>query len=193
MVERPIFVFGSNEAGIHGAGAALHARQQHGAILGRGVGLQGYSYAIPTKDRRLRTLPLSVIYGYVQDFVHFALDHPSLTFEVTRIGCGLAGYTDADIAPLFRGAPANCRLPAGWANCRSLPAAWPVAAMKISPEAETARAVREDVFAPPNPRLSLGLGRPAGSARLAKTEVEYARGPKRAVFSYGDHSNAQKQ
>ena len=114
--ERPIFVFGSNEAGIHGAGAALHAQQKHGAILGRGVGLQGYSYAIPTKDRRLHTLPLSVIHGYVQDFVHFALDHPSLTFEVTRIGCGLAGYTDADIAPLFRGAPANCRLPAGWAG-----------------------------------------------------------------------------
>ncbi len=115
---RPIFVFGSNEAGIHGAGAALHARQRHGAILGRGIGLQGQSYAIPTKDRRLRTLPLSVIHGYVQDFVHFALDHPSLMFEVTRIGCGLAGYTDADIAPLFRGAPTNCRLPAGWVDCR---------------------------------------------------------------------------
>lgn len=109
-----IFVFGSNLAGRHGKGAALHARQQHGAIYGQGVGLQGSSYAIPTKDHQIRTLPLETIQAYVDQFIHFARQHPELQFQVTRIGCGLAGYTDAQIAPLFSTAPANCQLPEGW-------------------------------------------------------------------------------
>ncbi|SRR5258706_1570286 len=109
-----IFVFGSNLAGIHGRGAALTARKSHGAVYGQGEGLQGNSYAIPTKDHRLKTLSLCEIEGSVADFVEYAILHPELTFNVTRIGCGLAGYTDADIAPMFKGAPGNCILPQGW-------------------------------------------------------------------------------
>ena len=109
-----IFVFGANEAGRHGAGAALFARQYHGAIYGQGVGLQGSSYGIPTKDRNIETLPLDKISEYVVQFMEFATKHPELTFEVTRIGCGLAGWTDTDIGPMFKGAPVNCELPEGW-------------------------------------------------------------------------------
>ncbi|WP_455233109.1 A1S_2505 family phage non-structural protein [Geopseudomonas aromaticivorans] len=111
MARRSIFVFGSNLAGRHGRGAALHARRHHGAIYGQGEGLQGNAYAIPTKGPRIQTLPLPVIAGHVQRFLCFAREHPELDFEVTAIGCGLAGYTPAQIAPLFHDAPANCFLP----------------------------------------------------------------------------------
>jgi hypothetical protein len=111
---KPIFVFGSNLAGRHGKGAALAARQQHGATYGVGIGRQGNAYAIPTKDAQLRTLPLDQIKQYVRGFMVYAIEHPALQFEVTRIGCGLAGYKDADIAPLFANAPINCILPEGW-------------------------------------------------------------------------------
>ncbi len=111
-----IFVFGSNRAGRHGAGAALCARNVHGAIYGQGEGLQGSSYGIPTKDENIRTLPINEIAGHVRTFLIFATDHPELEFQVTRIGCGLAGYTDNEIAPLFAGAPVNCTLPTGWRN-----------------------------------------------------------------------------
>ena len=106
-----IFVFGSNFAGRHGKGAALYARQHHGAVYGQGVGLQGNSYAIPTKDARLRTLPVDAIATHVQTFLNFAGQHPEWVFRITAIGCGLAGYTPKDIAPLFAAAPANCLLP----------------------------------------------------------------------------------
>ncbi len=105
---REIFVFGSNEAGRHGAGAAHFALQHHGAVYGQGEGMQGDSYGIPTKDRALRTLPLRRILTYTRTFVDFAEAHPELVFRITRIGCGLAGYEDEDIAPMFQGAPANC-------------------------------------------------------------------------------------
>lgn len=111
MSTRPIFVFGSNLAGRHGKGAALAALREHGAIYGRGVGPQGFAYAIPTKDARLSTLPLEVIATHVAQFLRYAREHPALTFEVTAIGCGLAGYRPAQIAPFFRGAPSNCGLP----------------------------------------------------------------------------------
>lgn len=111
---RPIFVFGSNLAGRHGKGAALAARRSHGAEYGVGVGRTGDAYAIPTKDYGLQVLPLAVIVPHVAAFLSYAQRHPELQFEVTRIGCGLAGYTDAEIGPLFAGAPGNCRLPAGW-------------------------------------------------------------------------------
>ena len=111
-----IFVFGSNLAGKHGAGAALHARKEHGAIYGQGKGLQGTSYAIPTKDANIETLPLSEIQKYVEEFKIFAMKHPELLFIVTRIGCGLAGYTDKQIAPMFKNSPSNCRLPEGWGS-----------------------------------------------------------------------------
>lgn len=109
-----IFVFGSNLAGIHGAGAAKFAHIYRGAIYGQGIGMQGNSYAIPTKDKRIRTLPLNVIKEHVDDFIQFAKDNPELEFEVTRIGCGLAGYKDAQIAPMFEDAPSNCVLPEEW-------------------------------------------------------------------------------
>jgi len=109
-----IFVFGSNLAGRHGKGAALFANQNCGAIYGQGVGRQGESYAIPTKDANLNTLPLPRIKNYVDDFIAYAKLHPELKFNVTRVGCGLAGYKDADISPMFAKAPANCVLPEGW-------------------------------------------------------------------------------
>ena len=111
---RPIFVFGSNLAGRHGKGAALCAFKEHGAIYGKGTGLQGSSYAIPTKDENLNTLPLVNIQEYVLEFLLFADNHPEFIFKVTRIGCGLAGYKDEDIAPMFKDAPYNCLLPEGW-------------------------------------------------------------------------------
>lgn len=102
-----IFVFGSNLAGRHGKGAALHARQHHGAIYGQGQGPQGQSYGIPTKDESLRTLPLAAIAAHVEAFILYARSHPETTFELTAIGCGLAGYKPSDIGPMFLGAPDN--------------------------------------------------------------------------------------
>lgn len=106
-----IFVFGSNRAGRHGRGAALAALREHGAIYGIGEGHQGNAYAIPTKDHRLRTLPLTEIRLHVQNFLAYARAHDELRFQVTPIGCGLAGYHPQQIAPLFEGAPGNVALP----------------------------------------------------------------------------------
>jgi hypothetical protein len=106
-----VFVFGSNLAGRHGKGAALHARQHHGAIYGQGTGLQGSSYAIPTKDAHLRTLPLDEIQRHIFDFKTFAAARSDLTFQVTPVGCGLAGYSPVDIGPMFDDAPQTCILP----------------------------------------------------------------------------------
>lgn len=103
MPKQEIFVFGSNLAGRHGKGAALYANQHHGAIYGQAVGLQGNSYAIPTKDEKLNTLPLEVIASHVWWFISRAMvEYKHLTFNVTPIGCGLAGYTPAEIAPMFQ-------------------------------------------------------------------------------------------
>ena len=111
---KQIFVFGSNLAGRHGKGAALAAKQEHGAIYGKGVGMQGCSYAIPTKDENLNILNLDTIQGHVFVFLAFAAEHPEMQFNITRIGCGLAGYHDAQIAPMFESAPENCVLPEDW-------------------------------------------------------------------------------
>ena len=97
LAENEIFVFGSNLAGSHGGGAARVAHQRFGAVWGQGVGLQGQSYAIPTMQGGVET-----IRPYVDEFIVFARQHPELTFLVTRIGCGIAGFTDEDIAPLFK-------------------------------------------------------------------------------------------
>lgn len=105
-----IFVFGSNLAGRHGKGAALHARQHFGAIYGVGEGVQGRSYAIPTKDEHLRTLPLDRIRAHVESFLAWAR-HTGAPCRLTAIGCGLAGYRPEDIAPMFRDAPPNVDLP----------------------------------------------------------------------------------
>lgn len=115
---RRIFVFGSNLAGRHGKGAALYAKQHHGAIYGLGEGVQGDSYAIPTKDFSLKSLPLSEIAKHVKKFVAFARTNWDLTFDVTRVGCGLAGYSDDQIGPFFKSAPSNCKLPAEWETYR---------------------------------------------------------------------------
>lgn len=109
-----IFVFGSNLAGRHGKGAALHARQHHGAVYSVGVGRTGDSYAIPTKDTNIKTLPIEIIKVYVAGFISYANANPELIFEVTKIGCGLAGYSETQIATLFTNAPSNCNLPEGW-------------------------------------------------------------------------------
>lgn len=111
-----VFVFGSNLAGIHGAGAARFALENHGAVWGQGIGLQGNSYGIPTKDENIETLPLEEIDKHVKDFLDFARQNTHMEFNVTRIGCGLAGYKDHQIAPMFNGAPDNCTLPVGWKN-----------------------------------------------------------------------------
>jgi hypothetical protein len=96
-----IFVFGSNLAGRHGRGSALEARRKHGAVYGVGVGRTGDSYAIPTKGHRLEVLPLSVIQEHINTFEEYVKNHPDLLFEVVAIGCGLAGYTHAQMSPLF--------------------------------------------------------------------------------------------
>jgi hypothetical protein len=106
-----VFVFGSNLAGRHGKGAALEAITNWGAIYGQGEGLQGNSYAIPTKDTQLLPLALWHIKNSVDKFKEFARLNPQLKFIVTPIGCGLAGYSPDDIAPMFTGAPENCVLP----------------------------------------------------------------------------------
>lgn len=112
--DRQIFVFGSNRKGIHGAGAAKTAVFKYGAKPGQGEGLQGNSYAIPTKSTPWITLPLEEIRPGVDSFKEFARANPEMQFQVTRIGCGLAGYQDADIAPMFNDASDNCILPEGW-------------------------------------------------------------------------------
>lgn len=108
------FVFGSNDAGVHGAGAAAIAVKLHGAVFGRSYGHHGNSFAIPTKDEWIETLPLETIHDYVRGFIAYAKGHRKVTFKVTRIGCGLAGYTDEQIAPMFKDAPANCRFDEKW-------------------------------------------------------------------------------
>lgn len=103
-----IFVFGSNLAGRHGAGAAKWARENKGAVYGVGRGLTGSAYAIPTKDENIVTRPLHLIQAEVESFLAFANLNPTKEFYVTNIGCGLAGYKPQQIAPMFRGAPINC-------------------------------------------------------------------------------------
>lgn len=94
-----VFVFGSNLGGFHGGGAARAAMDKFGAVWGQGIGLQGQSYAIPTMQGGVETIK-----PYVDQFIEFALSRPDLFFYVTRIGCGIAGFTDEEIAPLFRSA-----------------------------------------------------------------------------------------
>ena len=106
-----IFVFGSNLAGAHGGGAAAIAWRKFGAVWGQGVGLQGQTYAIPTMQGGVETIK-----PYVDEFISFAKSKPELTFLVTRIGCGIAGFRDEEIAPLFAEAHnvENIVLPRGW-------------------------------------------------------------------------------
>ena len=96
LAPNKVFVFGSNLSGAHGGGAALVALRKFGAVWGQGVGLQGQSYGIPTMPGGVETIA-----QYVDEFIEFAKEHQELTFYVTRIGCGIAGFRDSEIAPLF--------------------------------------------------------------------------------------------
>lgn len=109
LEENEIFVFGSNLQGLHAGGAARIACERFGAVWGNGVGLQGKCYAIPTMQGGVDT-----IQPYVDQFIAFARQHPAYKFLVTRIGCGIAGFAEAEIAPLFKEAIAveNIYLPA---------------------------------------------------------------------------------
>ena len=101
LADNEVFVFGSNQSGRHGAGAARTALKW-GAKWGQAEGLQGKTYGIPTKNAAItKTLPVHVIETYVSDFIQFAKTHQELVFLVTEIGCGLAGYHPKDIASLF--------------------------------------------------------------------------------------------
>ncbi len=99
LASNEVFVYGANEAGVHGAGAA-YAATKWGAKF-KEIGFKGQTYGIPTKDFDIKTLPLEKIKSYVDEFLIFATDHPDLVFLVTPIGTGLAGYPARDIAPLF--------------------------------------------------------------------------------------------
>ena len=111
LAQDEIFVFGSNLQGMHMGGAARIAFEKFGAVWGQGVGLQGRCYAIPTMQG-----PVSTIKPYVDEFIQFAQNHPTNKILVTRVGCGIAGFTDAQIAPLFRDALPlpNVSLPKEW-------------------------------------------------------------------------------
>ena len=108
-----IFVFGSNPEGMHMGGAARVAYDKFGAVWGQGVGIQGQSYAIPTMQGGVETIK-----PYVDDFIDLAREWDQNTFYVTRIGCGIAGFTDEEIAPLFDEAYDlyNVRLPKSFAD-----------------------------------------------------------------------------
>lgn len=103
-----VFVFGSNLAGMHVGGAARVAYKHFGAVMGQGVGMQGQSYAIPTMQGGVETIK-----PYVDEFIKLAREWDQTIFYVTRIGCGIAGFTDEQIAPLFAEAMDlyNVRLP----------------------------------------------------------------------------------
>lgn len=110
------FVFGSNYQGVHGAGAAKQALEEFGAIRGIGNGIQGMSYAIPTKaykGGKLRVLPLEVIQNYVDEFLQYNKDNPDKYFFLTAVGTGYAGYKHSQIAPMFKGIQ-NTWLPEHW-------------------------------------------------------------------------------
>ena len=116
LAPNEIFVFGSNLAGMHGGGAALFAYKKFGAVWGQGVGLHGQTYAIPTMQGGVDT-----IQPYVDEFIAFAKAHPQYTFLVTPIGCGIAGFEEEEIAPLFKAAleVENIVLPEGFVQLLS--------------------------------------------------------------------------
>ncbi len=100
-----VFVFGSNAAGAHGAGAARTAYEKFGALWGEGHGHHGQSYAIDTMSGPAE------LAAEVSRFCEYAASHPDLTFLVTEVGCGIAGYVPDQVAPLFDSAPGNVELP----------------------------------------------------------------------------------
>jgi len=121
---REVFCFGSNLAGIHGAGAARYAMEHYGAKWGHGIGFSGDSYALPTKDHQIETLPLERVRDHVNVFLNAAERNPDTVFLVTQIGCGLAGFTPDQIAPLFATAPRNCRFSTAWSKWLPIHETW---------------------------------------------------------------------
>lgn len=117
---RKVFVFGSNEEGLHTGGAALYALKHEGAIIGVGEGMQGNSYGIPTCfcSTTLRgmvsVLPYTKVMGYTINFLVFAEANPNKEFKVTAVGCGIAGFKHKEIAPMFSLAPSNCYFDEVW-------------------------------------------------------------------------------
>lgn len=110
-----IFVFGSNLAGVHGAGAARVAMEKFNAPLGRGLGFVSMrSYAIPTKNEHIESYSLDTIHQFVNEFIMLSGDLINCEFFVTRIGCGLAGYRDDQIAPMFKECNRNCSFAEEW-------------------------------------------------------------------------------
>ncbi len=109
-----IFVFGSNLEGRHERGAAKDALDSYGAVYGQGIGHFGNSYALPTKRTKWIKMSLAEVSYHIEVFLRYATMHPELQFNVTKVGCGLAGFTEAQIAPFFAEAPSNCSLPDGW-------------------------------------------------------------------------------
>jgi hypothetical protein len=117
MTTRRIFVFGSNLSGIHGGGAARYAYDHYGAEWGVGEGLTGDCYALPTKEANVRDArSVADISQSVARFLEFAAAHPELTLHVTRVGCGLAGFVDEQIAPMFFDAGSNCEFDPAWSK-----------------------------------------------------------------------------
>ena len=110
-----VFVFGSNLSGVHGAGAARAALDLYGAIVGVGQGEMGNSYALPTKNQQIESMSLEEISRFVAEFKTHAM-YSKKTFFMTRVGCGLAGYTDEQIGPMFVGSPTNIIFPIEWAQ-----------------------------------------------------------------------------
>lgn len=108
-----IFVFGSNLAGEHGGGAARFAYKKFGAIWGQGVGLQGSSYALPTLDRERQKIGIRELEQHVETLYAILVDNQRTNFLITKVGCGIAGFTIAEIAPLFKPfmSLSNCSLP----------------------------------------------------------------------------------
>lgn len=103
LKENEVFVFGSNEGGYHGKGAALFAKEKLNYPLYKSEGLVGKAYGLPTMNHKIQKLPLNIIQVYVKNFLVTAKNNPEKTFYLTKVGCGLAGWTVDDIAPLFEG------------------------------------------------------------------------------------------
>lgn len=119
-----VFVFGSNTAGRHGRGAALIAFQKFGAVQGKGEGLYGKSYALPTLDGNLKQRTYRELSGSVSRFLRYCDRHPELTFYLTKVGCGLAGYPEWFMRGLFveditSNFPANLILPQEWSDFKA--------------------------------------------------------------------------
>ena len=114
-----VFVFGSNLAGRHGAGAAKFALHNHGAVYGKGVGLQGESYGIPTKDAKIQSMTLNEIAPYIKEFVDHCIDNSQNVYMLTPIGTGLAGHSKSDILSLIQKCsplPSNIVFTKEWFN-----------------------------------------------------------------------------